>query len=212
MSEEISIMTEEKKPRKKHKPFTAAGKLSAHWSKFLERIRSTTDLPIHKWTDYEMLSYICHKFESVCNSPYSFSLSGAPSKCNEMFLTKKIGLVLESDNPKYIKDYIDWVFEKKIATGKVKLTSIGFFSNPKLANEFKSYYIESKKIKRSTPLPETCINIANEMSIDVSSYGDLAFIKMALKDNSDGMELYNEFIDKLYSISFDLTILDNLCE
>lgn len=201
----------ETKSKKKHKPLTATGKLSGWWVKFFDKTREFECIQVGKWKEHHLVGYICKRFQDIYKIPYSFSLKGAPSTCPEMFMIKKIIYMLNNDNPRFIKDYVDWVFDKKIIPQKKKLTSFGFFATPQLANEFQIFHAESKKIRRSSPLPEEYQKLADNMEIGISTFGELAFIKLALEaNNGDDLQKYNEFMNCLYSICFDENVLNNL--
>jgi len=202
-----------KKPRKMG--VNKTGELSAWWVKFFERLRGFDALEVSKWADQEILGYLCSKYEKLYGHSFSFSLKGSPSRCDEMFAIKKIKIVLNNDNPKFIKDYIDWVFEKKLEGKQIRIVSMKYFMTPGLCNEFKHHHIRKNKISRATQLPDDIAKaLAEENHSEIVTYGDLAFIKMAVESSPDADEMkeYKDLLNLVERHCLDLKILNTLDE
>jgi len=180
--------------------------LSKPWQKFFSRFNDIETLKIVQWSEVHLLGYICKRYKDFFGTSFAISVKGAPSKCSEIYQIRQIMATLQTSDTKIIKDYIDYIFDKKIILNKVKLKKIGFFITQGFATEF---YLDRKQkniIKRSTPLPQEYLNVAQELNIEANTYGDLAFIKMS------NNVAYNNLFEKLKSIGFDLSILDNLAQ
>lgn len=186
--------------------------MNKHWQKFFAKFKQIETVKISDWTELHLLAYICKRYEEVFNLKFVISVKGAPGKCTEMYQTKMIMATLQTSDKKIIKEYIDFVFDKKIIPNKVKLQKIGFFVKPGFANEFYLYKKETDVIKRSTSLPDYYIAIANNLEIEAKTYGDLAFIKMAAEKTKDTNNANVRFLNNLEAAGFDLSTLDNLAQ
>ena len=93
----------------------------------------------------------------------------------------------------------------------MKIRSLAFFGTAGLANEFYEYKTKKEKITRSSPIPSSYKDMAQECGVQVQTFGDLAFIKMAIDSrNDDSIKNYKVFFDKLYSIGFDDLMIKEL--
>jgi hypothetical protein len=84
-----------------------------------------------------------------------------------------------------IKEYVDWVFDNKIIPKRSHFRKIGFFLTNDFINEFAYAVKKNNKIVRSKELPPAYITIAQDLGIDVNTYGDLAFLQMAIEKNKE---------------------------
>lgn len=196
------------------------GTLSKPWQKFFDKLDDVNhdSIPVHKWDDVHVLAYICKRFREHFGQSFSFSLVGAPSKCSELFCVKRMRFMLlgnGNSNPKILKEYVDWVFDNKIINAKRSLVSMGFFITPGVCNEFKAHCARENKIIRSTPLPDKYLHLADSVGISkdtVSTYGDVAFVKMAVEQDPEGREDYGAFLRHIESFGFDMSVLKRLEE
>lgn len=214
-TQEVSIEQVEKKTRKPRKIGVnkTTGELSLWWTKFFDRIKNFQSVEMSEWEDHELLGYLCFKYKETYGHGPSFSLKGSPSKCEEMFAIKKIKMVMNNKSPKFIKDYIDWVFENKLGDNKTKVVSMAFFMIPGICNEFKHYRIKKKKITRSTQLPADMLQgLSDAHHPEIVTYGDVAFIKLAVDGsaNQEDVAEYKELLDLLERYCLDLNILNSL--
>lgn len=213
-------MAETKQRKKRKIGINNNGTLSKPWQKFFDKMDAIThdSVPVHKWDDFHVLAYVCKRFREHFGHSFSFSLAGPPSKCPELFCVKRMRFMLFSNsgmNPKAMKDYVDWIFEKKVIEKKQPLISMGYFITPGVCNEFKSHYASQNKIKRSTPFPNQYLSIAESLGISkdmVCTYGDVAFVKMAIEQDPKGRVTYSEFLRHIESFGFDAKILERLEE
>lgn len=187
--------------------------LNKHWQKFFAKFNEIDTLKISQWKEVHILAYIAKRYEEIFGTKFAISVRGAPSKCTEIYQIKQIMGTLQTTNMKVLKEFIDWTFDNKIIPKKVKLKKIGFFITPGFATEFFLYRKEKQIIKRSTPLPKEYVELSNKFSMDVETYGDLAFIKMAYdKANGNLENSYVQFFGNLEALGFELKILDGLAE
>jgi hypothetical protein len=186
--------------------------LSKPWQKFLAKFKEIDNLPITEWKEPHVLGYFCHRFETHYEQKFALSFRGAPSKCNEIYMIKKTMAMLNTTDMSVIRSYIDWVFDQKIIPGKIKIRSIGFLTTPGFGNEFNQYRAKKEKIIKSTELPARYRKIADDLDLPVATYGDLAFIKMALEQSpdSDARAPYKILFHNLITLGFEPTILNTL--
>jgi hypothetical protein len=186
--------------------------LSKPWQKFLAKFSEIHELPVSEWKEVHMLAYICQKYEHQFGSKFAISYRGAPSKCPEIYMIKKMLAMVNTTSMRKLKLFIDWVWETKIAPNKVRFRTLGFFTTPGFANEFDAAKVAASKITKTTPIPEEYLQVAQMMELEVATYGDLAFIKMAVdqSDNSESRMPYKKLLNHLSSIGLDLNLLNNL--
>ena len=120
--------------------------------------------------------------------------------------------MLNTTDMSVIRSYIDWIFDQKIIPGKIKIRSIGFLTTPGFGNEFNQYRAKKEKIIKSTELPARYRKVADDLDLPVATYGDLAFIKMALEQSpdSDARAPYKILFHDLIALGFEPTILNTL--
>jgi hypothetical protein len=159
--------------------------LSAAWKKFLNKFHEMDTLKVSEWKEVHILAYIDKRYEQLFKNKFSWSMKGAPSKSTEVYLIKRIFAALNTTNKNIVKDYIDWVYDYKIIPKRTHFRKIGFFLTDGFANEFLHQKLKKKTITRSTPLPESYKAIAEELGVEVNTYGDLAFIQMYVEKNQE---------------------------
>lgn len=170
--------------RKKEEKEITGGELNEYpndqYRKFFEKFPEINTLDIKEWKTVHIISYFCSKYKEIYNKDYQFKFnSPSPSKCFEVFQIKKLASMLTA-NPALLKKYIDWVFETKVVKAKRRLTSISFMTVEGLVNEYKfNVLLVGKKnlnVDRSTPLPDKYKAIFKEANLNISTYGELAFV------------------------------------
>lgn len=186
--------------------------LSKPWQKFLAKFADIETLKIHEWKEVHLLAYICKRFEELHKTKFALSFKRAPSKCEEIRWVQKIIAMMNSSNMKILKEYVDFVYDYKIVPKEIKIRSLGFFLTPGFGNEFNTYYINKRKISKSTELPPEYKQIADTLQLPVATYGDLAFIKMALEQSPDSESRapYRLLFSNLKEIGFEPAVLNNL--
>jgi len=180
--------------------------VSEHYKKFFAKFAEIETLDVAQWRAVHLIAYICKKYIEHYGVKYSFTFSNpAPSKSYEAYTIKKLANMLTS-NPSDLKNYIDWVFSKKIIEKKKRITSLAFFSHQEIVNEFKFKFLipQDKKggISRTDPLPQSVRDICNSQYIDIFTYGDLAFLTK--------MENQENLFEALRKSGFDINILNKV--
>lgn len=187
------------------KEVTLSEAVSEHYKKFFDRFKEIEILPLKDWKALHILAYICKKYEDHYNIKYSFKFNNpAPSKSYEIFTIKKISQMLSSD-PEILKNYIDWVFEKKVIERKKRLTVLGYFANVDIINEYKFKYLLVKKtstIGRTDALPSNVSAVCARNGFNIGTYAELAFIKK--------MPNQQKLFDELLELNFPVDILDKI--
>jgi hypothetical protein len=186
--------------------------LTKPWQKFFARFTEIDTLKTCKWQEIHLLAYIAKRFKQHYGREFSFSIKNAPSKCQEIVLVKRMSIMLGTTNPKTIKEYIDWVFDNKIIHRKMQIKTLAYFITPGFGNEFHFQREKNNKIDRTTELPNEYLTIAEEMSLPVRTYGDLAFAYGATVElpNDDSRAPYKELLQKLYAIGLDQKIFEEI--
>ncbi len=186
--------------------------LSKPWQKFFAKFQEIETVKNSQWKEIHQLSYLTKRYENYYGRKFVFSLTGAPSKCTEIVMMKKMSAMLQTTNARTIREYIDWVFDNKIIPGSLQIRSLGYFMTPGLGNEFYFFLKKKNKIDKSTELPKEYQEIANNLELPVTTYGDLAFVKHALEEepNNETRAPYKELFSQLYSIGFDPVILKDM--
>ena len=192
--------------------FDPTNLINKPWQNFLNKFKEIDTLPILKWKEVHILAYICKRYEVTFNKKFAISYKGAPSKSTEIYFIKKIMAMLSTMNMSIIKNYVDWMFDIKIIPKKVKIKSLGYFITPGFGNEFNFYREEKTKVCKTTELPTEYKTIASTLNLSIITYGDLAFIKMALDQNpnEESRKPYHILFDSLKEVGFEPSILNEL--
>jgi hypothetical protein len=188
--------------------------VSKRWKTFFNKFKQidNPELKVSQWTPLNVLSYFDKRFRECYKKNFVYSLNRVPSKCSELALIKKVYAMLCTTNPRTIKEYIDWVFDKKIIEKGLNIRTLAFFMNAALGNEFMTFKNNEAKITRSKELPPIYANVIKECDLPIATYGELAFIKDALDKNLNIGEIdkYKDMFFKLYSYGFEDELLKNL--
>ncbi len=180
------------------------------WRRFKERLNKYDSIPINEWKAEQILGHILFRFKNLYGVEFTLSFSGAPSRCSEIYQTKRMIAELGTEDFQMIKDYVDWVYDTKIIPQKIVITSIGFFFTKSFILKFKAGYKKAHRISRTTQLPKLVESLVSELSISVLTYGDLAFAKMAVDNSPDDYPDYKLLFQRLKDSGFDTSILDKL--
>ena len=188
------------------------GTISGPWKKFKSRLDFYADTPVAEWTEYHFLGHILKRYKDYMGTEYPLSYSGAPSKCGEVYCVKRMLLTLGVAEKQIVTDYIDFVYDNYIIPGKVSVSSIAYFFTTNFIFEFKKRFRKESKITRSTQLPSDYKGVIRNLNLDVCTYGDLAFARVAIENdpNSGDLEVYVQMFHALKNIGFDDSILGRL--
>lgn len=191
----------------------SVNQLSKHWQKFLLKFNETSSLDPSEWKEVHLLSYFCEMFEKSFSQKYSLSFkTTAPTKCPEINVIKRVAATLNTTDSSLIKEYILWVFEKKIIPAKTRIRSINYLLTAGYGNEFFQYWEDKNKVVKSTPLPAEYQQVADTLNVPVFTYGDLAFAQMALESSPDDESRapYKTLFHTLNVLGFQLSVLERL--
>jgi hypothetical protein len=182
------------------------------WTTFKERLDSYADIPLAKWTAEEALGHILKRYRDHMGVELSLSHSGPPTSCSEIYCVKRMILALGISEGQTVKDYIDFVFDKYIMPNKVTFSSIAYFFTTNFIFEFKKKFRKDNKITRSTEIPDRYKTVIASLSLDVKTYGDLAFAKVAISDdpNNQDLAVYSQMFEELKGVGFDESVLGRL--
>lgn len=180
------------------------------YRQFFEKFKEIDTLDVADWKVVHILGYFCKKYYETYNTPYKFKFnSPSPSKCFEVFQVKKLASLLTAQ-PKLLKDYIDWVYETKVVKAKRKLTSISFMVQEDIINFYKiNILLAGKKnlnVSRSTSLPDNYRAFFKNAGVDISTYGELAF----LSQMSDMSEALKGAFQAIEDAGFDKEVLGRI--
>ncbi|MCK9567816.1 hypothetical protein M0R72_02550 [Candidatus Pacearchaeota archaeon] len=190
----------------------ADGTPNAFWQKFKAKLALYASDDISQWQEYHFLGHILKRYKDHMGIEFTLSYSRAPAKCSEMFCIKRMIAFLGVEDKQTIKDYIDFVFDQYIIPKKVSVTSIGYFFTTEFIFQFKKMFSKDSRISRSTQLPADYKSVVSSLNIDVCTYGDLAFAKLAIENDPNGSEvaIYIRMFDELKNIGFDDGVLGRL--
>lgn len=213
MAKEERRLMEQVKSVRKPSGIKNDGTPNVPWNKFQKRLSVYNLASIQDWKPEHFLGHILKRYIDVYGINYSLSYSGPPSKCSEIYCIKRMMSFLGGENPDplMVKEYIDWTYDSIIIPKKMQVESLALFFSSKLIREFKSKYKKSKKITRSTTIPPQYQDFIHGLGYDdISTYGDLAFIKMALDQSQDYNQDYRNLFIELTSRGFDTGQLEYL--
>ena len=190
--------------------------LNKPWINFFNKFKEIDDPIFSKkialWKNVHILAYICKRFELLYGKKFSITIKNAPTKCPEMFFVSKMIRTLGTSNMVTVKKYVDWIYDTKIIPENKKIRTLAYFMTPGFCNEFHFEQAQNEIIKRSSTLPQNYKEIADSLNISMSTYGDLAFIKMAA-DRADDLNNPNvQLIKNIQALGFELSILEKLAE
>lgn len=183
------------------------------WQKFFLKFKEIDSLDKREWKDTHILAYLSKKHEELYGRALPIAIKGAPSKCAELFFIKKMKVLLSTVNPVVIVEYIDWIFEKKLAPKRYPLKTLGFFIVSSFVPEFlqtKETFIKPVNVSRSTEFPPSYKELAKELDIDINGYSDLAFIQMKIEKTNDTSSKYFQLMENLKLLGLDINKLKEM--
>lgn len=205
-------MATRKKQKGKLSGLNADGTPNAYWRRFKERLDNYEETAIQDWKAEHILGHILKRYKDQMGVEYALSYSGPPTKCKEIYCTKRMLLALGTEDGQTAKNYVDWVFDTVIIPGKVAISSIAYFFTTSFILRFKAERRRKSQISRATELPPDIKSVVENLSLDVKTYGDLAFAKVAIDDDPGNEELsvyFRLFMD-LKDKGFDESVLSTL--
>jgi hypothetical protein len=178
------------------------------YKKFFDKFVEIDSLDVTQWKAAHLLGYFCKKYKETYHTDYSWKFNNpSPSKCFEVWQFNTLCAKL-SANPKILRDYIDWVYQKIVPQAKRRLTSISFMTRDEVVNDYKLNVLlagqKSLHVDRSTPLPANYQDVLREVAnLNINTYGELAFVSQMepMPDNISAA------LDKITDIGFDREVL-----
>lgn len=179
---------------------------------FFAKFKECDTLPPSKWKVPHVIGHFVKLYEAKFGVKYSFKFDRAPSSSYEAYQIKRLSGALSSD-PVVLKDYIDWVFESKLKDDRYTFRVIGFLVNEKFIHEFKMTTKKKTVITRTTILSPSILQILEDLGFNnVSTYGDLAFLKQAMQHSDEDADAkrYGVVFERLTEIGFDTGCLEKV--
>lgn len=192
---------------KEEKPIDA---ISKPWQKFFLKLEERNNIKISQWKEVHMLGHFRHLFQTYFGKPYVILTKGAPSKCSDIFMIKKVFGSFNTTDPTFVKEYIDWVFECIIKPQNIKFKKIGFLISQDMMSDFITYKKKPIAITRATPVPKEYKEIASSLGFDIDTFSDLAFIKLSLDKGLDKTGNCKTLLLNIECLGFDLEKLKDL--
>lgn len=185
--------------------------LPKRWQTFFNKFEEIETIKVSQWKPVHILAYFDKRFREHYKKNFAYTCKPVPGRCVEIVLVKQMIAMLGTTNMRTIKEYIDWVFDEKIIPRNMKIRTLAFFGTAGMANEFFQKKAAKDRITRSSIIPDSYKQVANECGVSAATYGDLAFIKMAINSrDDDSIKNYREFFDRLYSIGFEDVVIKEL--
>lgn len=186
---------------------------NAYWRRFKQRLDKYDETPPANWKDEHALGHILKRYKDQVGVDFSLSHSGPPTKSKEIYCIRRMILALGTEDGQVIKNYIDWLFDTIVIPKNITISSIAFFFTADFIFKFKQKLRRNNKITRTTQLPvQYCQLLTNLNITDISTYGDLAFAKLAIDQDPDNIEyaIYIEMFNKLSGVGLDIDQLKSL--
>jgi hypothetical protein len=186
--------------------------LSKPWQKFFKKFEEIETLKVSQWKDVHVLAYICKRFQQHYGRKFSVTIKNAPSKSPDVRLTNNMMAMLGTTNMHIIKEYVDWIYDKKIIPQKKNIRTLAYFMISGIGNEFYFEREKNNQITRSSVLPDEYKSLAESIGINVNTYGELAFIKKALDQapDSESRAPYRKLFLHLRSLGFEESTLEGV--
>ena len=181
------------------------------YKKFFEKFAEIETLDVAQWKVAHILGYFCKKYKQTYGIDYSWKFNNqSPTKCFEVWQINTLAAKL-SQNPKILRDYIDWVYETHVPKTKARFRSVSFITKEEIVQDYKMNVLlagqKNLQVDRSTSLPSNYAEIIKELAnLNVSTYGDLAFISQM-----DPMpENIAKALEKLAEFGLDQNVLKRI--
>lgn len=181
------------------------------YKKFFDKFAEIDTLDVAQWKVAHILGYFCKRYKEVLGNDYHWKFNNpSPTKCFEVWQLNTLAAKL-SQNPKILKDYIDWAFDTLVKGKNYRPRSISFITREEVVIPYKMNVLlagqKSLNVDRSTMLPATYRDILKETAgYIINTYGDLAFISQMdpLPDN------IAKALDEMVAQGFDREVLKRI--
>jgi hypothetical protein len=149
--------------------------LTPAYTKFFAQFSEIETLPVSSWKIVHLVSYFVKRYKAHYDVDYTMRMNHkSVSKCYEVWQISKLTQMM-TKNPEILKDYIDWIFDKKVIAKKKRITSLAIFTDADNINEYKWNVLNAKHIDRSTKLPEKYMEVIRKIDDNINTFGDLVF-------------------------------------
>lgn len=181
------------------------------YRKFFEKFAEIETVNMDEWKPAHLIGYFVKRYQETFGVPYKFKFnSPSPSKCFEVFQIKKLAYLL-TDQPKLLRDYIEWIYQEKAIKSKRRFTSISFLTNEGTLKEYKfGVLLAGKKnleVNRATILSSNYRDVLVQANLGfIKTYGDLAFASLM----SPPPPTLPEALSKLEGLGLDLNLLKRI--
>lgn len=178
------------------------------WKKFFDKFTEIETLDVAQWKVAHILSYFCKKYKQTYGTDYSWKFNNqSPTKCFEVWQINTLAAKL-SQNPKILRDYIDWVYRIHVPKTKAKFRSVSFITKDETVQDYKMNVLlagqKNLQVDRSTQLPTIFADVLKEIAgLNITTYGDLAFICQM----DPIPEKISLAIDKMVEVGLDVEVL-----
>jgi len=180
------------------------------WQKFQNKLRDYNSTPVDEWKEVNILGYLLSKYKDQYEIEYGLSYSGPPSKCSEMYVIKRMMTTIGTERGAICQDYINWVFETHIAPSNKEIVSLAYFFNKGIISKYRAIFKTRLKVTKTTALPAKYLEQISILELSISTYGDLAFAKMAVDSSPEDYPEYSTLFDNLKAAGINTTILNTL--
>ena len=181
------------------------------YKKFFDKFAEIDTLDVAQWKVAHILGYFCKRYKEVLGNDYHWKFNNpSPTKCFEVWQANTLAAKL-SQNPKILKDYIDWAFDTLVKGKNYKPRSISFLTKEEVVIPYKMNVLlagqKSLSVDRSTMLPATYRDILkNTGGLNISTYGDLAFLSQ-MDPMSDNI---SQALEEMVGQGFDREVLKRI--
>jgi hypothetical protein len=151
------------------------------YKKFFDKFAEIETLDVSQWKVAHILGYFCKKYKQTYGIDYSWKFNNqSPTKSFEVWQINTLAAKL-SQNPKILRDYIDWVYTNYVPKTKARFRSVSFITKDEIVQDYKMNILlagqKNLQVDRSTHLPPNYIETMKDIGgINVTTYGDLAFL------------------------------------
>ncbi len=187
--------------------------LPKRWQTHFKKMIEFENLSQDKWKPVHVLGYFNKKYrkENGCNFPFNMK-HPTPGKSPDFYFLKQASFLIKANDNLDLISYIDFIFDTIVPKMKGTFYSLGLIVKPEIIANYNKFQQEKKKIYKTTPLPPEFLQIATTLEIDAAVYGDLAFIKKALAEDSESpsRQHYKKLLHTLYGLGLKSETLESL--
>lgn len=156
-----------------------------------------------------LLGYFCAVYENHYGISYTLSLNERGLfRGPEVNVLRRIYAMLNGD-PWKVKDYIDFIFARKVQKRKKRITSLSYLAVTDFVHEYKLAAQKAQYVYRSTPLPEKMLKWIHKCApgvedcMTLQDFGDLKLLLTHYRSgNFEKTADLTKFVSKLESMGY----------